>query len=250
MKFSHKKQWRIIPISMIVAGLVFGTSCLFQSDTFTLTSPNPLPEFKNDIAFFMDMGCSLESGGSLNCKNPSPLTTSGCSKFHIPSSYLGGLNPAYPMIECSGWDQPDMDTVKPGSCYRNQFYNYAIALGGQYLAFLKSPADFIVMFAPVETPEEAISFAIALTRDYPLFDLTLDLTQVKLSIDKNDIELTHAEKTDDGYKVLLFSDEGCGCYYNVLLTANEYLVTEGGDVTLTNSYEVYHGADEAMICED
>lgn len=248
MKFSLKKSGIIV---LLFSGLVLGASCLFQSDIFTLNTTNPLPDFKNDLTFFMDMGCSLESGGNLSCKNPSPLTTSGCGEFHIPSSYLGGLNPAYPMIECSGWD-PSGETasVRLDACPSHPFYQYAISLNNTYLAFLKNADDFKAMFAPVETPEEALSFAIALTGDYPLFDMTLDLTQVKLSIDKDDIELTHVEETDDSYHVLLFTSSGCGCHYDNFLTAIEYLVTPEGNVTQVDSYEVYHGANEGMICVD
>lgn len=249
MALSFKKSVLLVTALVLIIGGLYGTYRVVAPGPSTFHEINPLPDFKNDLAFFMDIGCSLENGGSITCPNPSALTSSGCSTFHIPSSYLGGLNSAYPMIECWGWDPSgETDSVHVDTCPSHPFYQYAISLGG-YLTFLKNTNDFKTMFAPVETPEEAISFAIALTGDYPLFDLTIS-PEVVLSVDRGDLELTSAKETDGGYKVLLFSDKGCGCYYNSLLTANEYLVTPGGEVTLTDSYEVYHGADETLICVD
>jgi len=250
MTFSFKKIFLLVTALVLILGGLYGTYRVVAPASSTFHETNPLPDFKNDLSLFMDIGCALENGGSIICPNPSAITSSGCGNFHIPSSSLGGLNPAYPMIECWGWDysSEENDSVRLSACPSDPFYQYAISLGG-YLSFIKNTNDFKTLFAPVETPEEAIGFAIALTGDDPLFDFTLP-SDVKFSIDPSDFQLTYAEETDKGYEVLLFSDQGCGCHYLTLLTAKKYLVTSSGDVTLMDSYEIYHGADEGMICVD
>src|SRR3989339_375248 len=100
MTFSPKKNGVIVGSFLILASLLFATSCLFESKMFSLSEPNPIHDFENDLSFFMQVGCSLENGGKITCPNPSAMTSSGCSDFHVASSYLGGLAPSYPIIEC------------------------------------------------------------------------------------------------------------------------------------------------------
>ena len=72
--------------------------------------------------------------------------------------------------------------------------------GRTYILFIKK-SEFKEIFAPVESTEEAISYAMAMTSLGARFDIDPD-ANVDYLVDR--IEETHAEETPDGYLVYLF----------------------------------------------
>jgi hypothetical protein len=92
------------------------------------------------------------------------------------------------------------------------------------------------IFAPVESTDEALSYAMAMTSLSARYDLDPN-ANVDYLVDL--IEETHVVETPDGYLVSLFdSDRKMGCddhsFYAVQL-----LVTREGDVREVERQEIY-----------
>jgi hypothetical protein len=83
------------------------------------------------------------------------------------------------------------------------------------------------VFAPVETKEEALSFAVALTGSFPKYDASVPEGYFPVA---PPIISTYMEETNGGFKIHLFDYDICGCgshpYYAV-----DYYVTRAGNVT-------------------
>jgi hypothetical protein len=100
---------------------------------------------------------------------------------------------------------------------------------------LETKQAFVERFAPVETPAEALSFASALNRAWP--DYELDLS-AGLELLQSTIEATNVKQTPEGYVVRLFDRNRCGCGDHET-SAVDFLVTRQGEVVRQSSVPVY-----------
>jgi len=119
-----------------------------------------------------------------------------------------------------------------------------IAKQGEEFKLIESIEDFRSIFAPVETKEEALAFAVALTSSLPRYDTSVPEDYFPVS---SSITPTYAKETEGGYMVHLFDSEICGCgshpYYAI-----DYLVTRDGNVTELSREKVYDS--NMQICVD
>ncbi|HIQ49879.1 MAG TPA: hypothetical protein EYH56_01650 [Nanoarchaeota archaeon] len=120
-------------------------------------------------------------------------------------------------------------------CLRPVFNKYIIWNNGTF-AVIRNKEEFKKFFAPIETPEEALSFAIAITGSYPKYDI---------NISKNDfvilapvIKGTYVKEVSNGFKVHLFDYQLCGCGYHPHYTV-DYLVTKTGDIKEISRQVIY-----------
>ncbi len=119
-----------------------------------------------------------------------------------------------------------------------------IAEQGEESRLIASKEEFRSLFAPVETKEEALAFAVALTSSLPRYDTSVPEGYFPVT---SSVKPTYAIETEEGYLVHLFDSELCGCgshpYYAI-----EYLVTRDGNVTELFREKVF---DSTMqICID
>ena len=97
-------------------------------------------------------------------------------------------------------------------------------------------SEFKEIFAPVESTEEAISYAMAMTSLQARFDINPN-ADVDYLVDV--IEETHAEETPDGYLVYLFDwSHKMGCDIHPFY-AVKVLVTPEGEVREVERQEIY-----------
>ena len=105
-------------------------------------------------------------------------------------------------------------------------------------------ADVPEIYRHVETKEEALSFAVALTSSFPKYDASAPEGYFPVA---SPIEPTYMEETDEGFEVRLFDYEVCGCgshpYYAI-----DYSVTKDGNVTELSRQKVYDS--NSIICMD
>lgn len=152
-----------------------------SSPIATLTSTpilfvnHPKPELSITFDVFKDVGCPLEQYGEGLCNRDSPLFAFECAKIREPSNLLGGLEPAYPIATCiviSHLLNPD----EPGKVeskmmaegeyfYRGggivpEYIRYVIVRNNQF-QLIKTEDEFRKIYAPIETPEEALSYVLA-----------------------------------------------------------------------------------------
>ncbi|CAG0927891.1 hypothetical protein TFLX_00677 [Thermoflexales bacterium] len=86
-------------------------------------------------------------------------------------------------------------------------------------------------FAPIESTEEALSYALVATDLMALYDLPSKLKGRPYAYLVNELEETHVEYAPEGYVVHLYAhpEPGCGCGFHVT-AAVDVIVTEAGAV--------------------
>ena len=167
------------------------------------------------------------------------LIALGCDETIGPGFYLGGLQPPYPVMECihENGEPANREYFKQVNGLDRSYRSYAVFLVGKYRLMIKR-SEFKRIFAPVESTDEAISYAMAMTSLQARFDID---PNAKLDYLVDVIEETHAEETPDGYLVYLFDwSHKMGCDIH-LFYAVQVLVTRDGDVHEVKRQEIYSG---------
>src|SRR5262245_57895219 len=105
-------------------------------------------------------------------KDDEALAALGCNEIQAPSSLLGGLDPSYPIAVCAIQYIPGegSDELR-AEIDSGQFFYYTGGLFGNYIRYviqqnnefilLKTEEDFRNVFAPIGSPEEALSYVLA-----------------------------------------------------------------------------------------
>ena len=186
-----------------------------------------------------EMGCK----GDLHQSCPE-LVALGCDQLKSPRFYLGGLDPPYPVLECihESGEPPDQAYFKQVPGLDARFRSYVIYQDGVFRLLIKQ-SEFKTAFAPVDSAEESLSYAMAMTSLEARFDLdpNADVDYLVRSIEE-----THAVETAEGYLVYLFDgSHRMGCddhpFYSVIV-----LVTPEGDVREVERQKIY----ESYACID
>ena len=197
-----------------------------------------------DSNAFIDAGCFADGYG-LNCSNVGLDQRFGCMQITNASSALENLSPLLPVVECLflSKDYNSQEGIVREGCMMPLFRRY-IAKQGEEFKLISSKEEFLSIFAPVETKEEALAFAVALTSSLPRYDTSVPEGYFSVT---SLIRPTHAEVSEEGFKVHLFDSVLCGCgshpYYAI-----EYLVTKDGNVTELSREKVYDST--IQICVD
>jgi len=172
------------------------------------------------------------------------LVALGCDQLKSPRFFLGGLDPTNPVLECihEGGEPPDQTYFKQVPGLDTRYRSYVLYQDGTFRLLIKK-SEFKVIFAPVESSDEAISYAMAMTSLEARFDLDRN-PNVDYLVKR--IEETHAEETAEGYLVYLFDgSHRMGCevhpFYAVIV-----LVTTEGDVHEVARQKIY----ESYACFD
>ncbi|MGB9591590.1 MAG: hypothetical protein ACPL1K_03640, partial [Candidatus Kryptoniota bacterium] len=90
------------------------------------------------------------------------LSALGCDEINTPSFYLGGLQPPYTVMECihETNEPPNKEYFKKLPGLDTRYRSYAIDQDGTYRLLIKK-SEFKEIFAPIESTDEAISYAMA-----------------------------------------------------------------------------------------
>lgn len=78
-------------------------------------------------------------------------------------------------------------------------YNRYIILKGREFKAINNKSEFVRFFVLVETPEEALNFAIALTNSYPIYNVSVPQSYRTFV---SEIEPTYVEETSGGFRCL------------------------------------------------
>jgi len=195
---------------------------------------------------FLNTGCVID-GSRLNCSRLAEHFA--CYEISNASEALAGLDPQLPIVECyrriidgvdRGSDQKGLVRV---GCMLPAYRNYIVAINGDF-RLIKSKEEFAALFAPVQSPEEAMAFAVALTDSFPLYDRVVPQGYFAVSPAAAPSSI---EEKNGAFAVHLFDRPICGCsthpYYAV-----DYLVTKEGNVTELSRWMVYDSNNQ--ICFD
>ncbi len=185
------------------------------------------------------------------------LAALGCDEIQTPSSLLDGLNPSYPIAVCIVRYIPGEGSEElRAEIESGQFFYYTGGLVGNYVRYiiqqngefvlLKTEDDFRKVFAPIESPDEALSYVLALRNLSAYYGLQY-VAGYEYEVDT--IEDTHVTPEADGYLVHLFHDQvfGCGPHYT---SEVDIRVSVDGNVEEVANTPIFRDPNMDDLCVD
>jgi hypothetical protein len=253
MKFLFRPtEYLWVPVLLLV---VAACSSL---NTPTINNHTP-PQAGLDFSAFDDSGCTGEPGQRKVCQADSSLKALGCHELREPSALLGFLKPDLPLIYCvvhpsmePGNPMSEIERLRDEGSFIKQtggldpiFFRFAIARNGEF-EVLETIADFQEVYAPIESPEEALSYALALTNLRAYYGLAYD---PELEYFVSEIEDTYVEPVAGSYEVHLFSyrEFGCGPHPTSSVVMQ---VGSDGSLNETSRTQVFKDPSEDNLCVD
>lgn len=237
------KKWAF---AVLVSFLII--SCRFDSLKII---HHEQPNIETDFSPFQNIGCDQkeENEKRYQCKESSQLFVIGCD-FVENISLLGGLTPYYPTALCTQETQGEFAfaVLPPNECvYANGFMTtfcnrYVIYKDGDF-QLIKTMDEFRAFFAPVDSPNEALSFVLATGWYTAKYDQAESSEYVYTA---KELEDTYVETTTDGYIVHVFYAPpfGCGVFETSAVDVN---VSRDGKIEEIARYPVYHTKDSICV---
>jgi hypothetical protein len=199
------------------------------------------PVLSVDTPFFESVGCPPEDLSGFNhCVKNSALKNIGCFGVFTPNPLLGGLNPKYPLIECA---LDGNEYLYHSGCAGQFNMGLAVYVNGNY-QLIDTESKFRKMYAPIESEEEALSYALAGTGLLAYYDLEVS-NEHKYYVDE--VEETHVTKVGDDFLVRLFDYPLCACGYHNTYSV-DVRITRDGYIEQTRKELIYQ--DVTYMCVD
>jgi len=179
----------------------------------------------------------------------------GCDEIQGPSNLLGGLDPSYPIAVCAVHPGEGSEELR-AEIESGQFFYYTGGLFGNYVryviqqngefVYLKTEDDFRKIFAPIESPDEALSYVLAVRNLSAYYGLQYT-PGYEYEVDT--IEDTHVTPEADGYLVNLFHDQvfGCGPHWT---SEVDVRVSIEGNVEEIASMAIFRDPNMDEMCVD
>ncbi len=123
---------------------------------------------------------------------------------------------------------------------------HVIAATNAGFVHMTTKKQFVSMFAPVTSAEEAIAFATILTGDVAYQVPISPPTSAKVSVPGP--QSTHAASEGDAFRLRLFHAQMCGCSHP--LTGVDYLVARDGTVTEAQRTVLWEDTKSMGLCVD
>lgn len=213
-----------------------------------------MPNVKTDFTPFENAGCKSITQDEYDCGRESLLLEFGCARI-VRQDWLGGLTPNYPIAGCynffeidNGADSPKLSseciTFDP-NMYGVDCNRLVIYKDGNFLV-IKNLDELRNLFAPIDSPEEALSLALAGTDNYAEYGLTYNPDYVYYV---QELEETYVETLANEYMVHLFhiSRISCGPFDTVTIDVR---VTRDGQMEEVNLTRIYRDPSEDSTCYD
>ena len=236
-------------LGIVVVGALLAPACLLSNLNLPRVKNHPQPEISPNAAEFNDMSCP-EVNGRRSCAPDSALGVLGCAEIRPPGEVLDGLQPAYPLRVCVASHQPGVrlaegEYIYSEGCRMPEYIRYVVIKEGGFV-LLKSLADLQQTYAPIESNDEALSYALAASGLGVRYGIT---PQPDLRYFVDQIEDTHVETVPQGYQVRLFDYKLCGCGPHPTY-AVDVLVTSDGQIRELSREKIYEDPAEDKLCVD
>ena len=220
---------------------------------------HPRPELTVDFSIFGTAGCPSDEYGRMYCEGDSPLAALGCDRIKKPSELLGGLEPSFPIAVCLIEPYRNADEPESANARMPAEGEYFYRAGGLYPIYvryvlfrddrfrlIKTEEEFREIFSPIDSPDEALSYALALRNLSAYYNLEFDPTYEYFV---NELEDTHVDAVENGYIVHLYRYQvfGCGPHNT---SAVDLLITNQGFVEEVTREAVYKDPSEDDLCVD
>ena len=181
----------------------------------------------------------------------------GCDEIQAPSSLIGGLDPPNPIAICAMKYIPGEGREEfAAEIESGQFLYYTGGLFGSYVRYityqngefiiLKTEEDFRKLFAPVESPEEALSYVLAVKNLSAYYGLQYD-PAYEYEVDT--IEDTYIIPDGDGYLVHVFHDQPFGCGPHWTSEVDVHVSVEG-NIEQRSARQIFRDPKLDELCVD
>jgi hypothetical protein len=217
---------------------------------------HPAPQTAMDFRAFVEAGCPQSESGGDRCPIEKFLTDFGCNQIVQPANELGNLLPSYPIAICEV--QPYASNSVVGQDYvagQDYFYNsgglfptyirYIIFRDNQF-ELVRNEDELRAVYAPIETPEEALSFVLAARSLSASYGLERD---PGYTYEIDTLEDTHVEATNAGYLLHLYDYQvfGCGPHWTYIVQTE---VTKEGVITEVDRQQAFRDPTLDNLCVD
>ena len=184
------------------------------------------------------------------------LANFGCNEIQTPSNLIGGLEPAHPIAICSIHPQGEMTEELMAEIESGQYFYYTGGLVGSFVRYivyqdgefvlLKTEEDLRKLFAPIESPDESLSYVLAVRNLSAYYGLHYD-PAYEYEVDT--IEDTYVTSDTDGYLVHLFHDQwfGCGPHW---ISEVDVHVSVDGTIEERSSRQLFRDPEIDDLCVD
>ena len=217
---------------------------------FFLSACQNKPEFINHAPPSLAVSIDVFSDAAI-------LSAFGCNEIQAPSNFIGGLEPSHPIAICAIQYLPGEGTEELAAEIENeQFFYYTGGLFGSYIRYivfqdsefvlLKTEDDLRKLFAPIESPEEALSYVLAAKNLSAYYGLQYD-PAYEYEVDT--IEDTYITADTDGYLVHVFRDQpfGCGPHWESEVDVH---ISFDGNIEVRSSQPIFRNPDLDELCVD
>jgi len=210
-----------------------------------VNNAQPTPAVKVDNSYFAGLGCFDDATclpEELKQLDP-PITV-----IYEPNDILGGLDPALPLALGSTvlyQDEGEIQAVYVKRCMRYQFIRFLVFRDNQ-IELVDSVDKLSAIYAPIDSEEEALSYAVAATGYTAVFDLG---NRKKLEFYNPLIETTSVTSVDDSYKVTLFDTYLCGCGPHIIYSV-DITVNQDGTLEVAEPQPAYSDPEYDGLCID
>jgi hypothetical protein len=216
----------------------------------SLSACQSKPEFINHTPPNLAVSMDVFSNDTL-------LASFDCTEIQAAPSLIGGLQPSYPIVICALQYVPGEPTEELEAVIESgQFFYYTGGLFGSYVRYiiyqngefvlLKSEEDLQRLYAPIDSPEEALSYVLAAKNLSAYYGLQYD-PAYEYEVDT--IEDTYVTPDIDGYLVHLFYDQTFGCGPHWISEVDVHVSVEG-NIEERSGRQIFRNPDLDDVCFD
>jgi hypothetical protein len=158
------------------------------------------------------VACTQGDGSDLQCQEGSPLHDFNCESLLKSRGVYSDIGPVKGLIARCGYSPPSLEEPQEDYLYRTgaafkQDIAYLFFVDGA-LQVIKTPDQLKELFAPINSPAEAINYAQLATGLVASYRLA---PQPEYLYFYDPVDATRTEPTDNGYRLFLYHFPGCGC---------------------------------------
>jgi len=250
-----KRDRPILVVISIALFLIFNAAaCQFtlpikdKIQVITQVAPVTNPVDKTP---FQNVGCTWQSDNFAVCEEEGVFKKMGCDSISSTSDFLSLLSPALPMVVCNynPYLQDPVDETAEGiynqGCRMPMLVRLIVYQDGNY-QLIQNASGLQSFYAPIESPNEALAYAIAATGNQPLYNYDSSLDYRYLI---KELPETKVEEVTGGYEVLLYDYQFCGCgphTYSIV----KINVQVDGTLTVSDPIPAYEDPEQDGLCVD
>jgi|AutmiccommuBRH23_1029490.scaffolds.fasta_scaffold00733_35 hypothetical protein len=247
------RKW--INVSFPVFLLLIASGCALpwfsNSIENVVTSEPPVIE-ATDLSPFQNIGCIWQSEDYAVCPEDSIPKKMGCDTLSTPKDFVDLVSPDRQFVNCSyapllqsSPDKVESEGLYDSGCSTPIKQRLLVYENGDYL-LIRNLDDLQYNFTPINSSEQALGYAIAATGFSARYDLD-DLKDYRILADV--LEETSVEQTSDGFEIVLYTNQMCGCGPHTTFM-KKVKVTNTGDIQIIDSIPAFENPEEDNLCVD